>query len=80
MTAKAVDQDLSKLANGLSLGGDEEGAEKLVIALDFGTTFSGIAFCFASHRDPKVVSILDWPGKRPRTVAPAVSTRTRLHC
>ena len=62
MTANAVEDDLSKKVKGMDLGADEEG-EKLVIALDFGTTFSGIAFCFASHRDPKVVSILDWPGE-----------------
>jgi len=36
--------------------------EKLVIALDFGTTFSGIAFCFPNQQDTKVASIIDWPG------------------
>lgn len=36
--------------------------EKLIIALDFGTTFSGIAYCFANQRDAKVATIVDWPG------------------
>lgn len=36
--------------------------EKLIIALDFGTTFSGIAYCFANQRDANVVTIVDWPG------------------
>lgn len=37
--------------------------QKLIIALDFGTTFSGIAYCFANQRDPKVVTIENWPGE-----------------
>lgn len=36
--------------------------ERLIIALDFGTTFSGIAYCFANQRDAKVIPIVDWPG------------------
>lgn len=36
--------------------------DKVIIALDFGTTFSGIAFSFASSEDSRVTSILDWPG------------------
>jgi len=39
-----------------------EPEEKLVIALDFGTTYSGIAFCFPNQQDTKVASIMDWPG------------------
>ncbi|KAL3954485.1 hypothetical protein ACCO45_010048 [Purpureocillium lilacinum] len=27
--------------------------EKLIIALDFGTTYSGVSYCFANQRDPK---------------------------
>jgi hypothetical protein len=41
-----------------------ESEEKLIIALDFGTTFSGIAYCFANQREAKVVAIVDWPGER----------------
>jgi len=36
--------------------------DQLVIALDFGTTFSGISFCFPNQTDPKVASVMDWPG------------------
>ncbi|KAK1827959.1 hypothetical protein QBC39DRAFT_375120 [Podospora conica] len=35
--------------------------DKLVIALDFGTTFSGIAYSFKDQKDPKVVAITNWP-------------------
>ena len=49
----------------LSLDGSNamESEEKLIIALDFGTTFSGIAYCFANQRDVKVAAIVDWPGE-----------------
>jgi hypothetical protein len=36
--------------------------DQLVVALDFGTTFSGIAYAFANEREPEVISIMDWPG------------------
>jgi hypothetical protein len=36
--------------------------DQLVVALDFGTTFSGIAYAFANEEKPDVVSIMDWPG------------------
>ncbi len=35
--------------------------EKLIIAIDFGTTYSGIAFCFPNRRQTKVTTVLDWP-------------------
>jgi hypothetical protein len=37
--------------------------DQLVVALDFGTTFSGIAYGFANDQNPEVISIMDWPGK-----------------
>lgn len=40
-----------------------ESDDKPIIALDFGTTFSGIAYCFPSQRDSKVVAIIEWPGE-----------------
>ncbi|EFY98456.2 Hsp70 family protein [Metarhizium robertsii ARSEF 23] len=39
-----------------------ESDEKLVIALDFGTTYSGVAFCFANQDNTKPAAIMDWPG------------------
>jgi hypothetical protein len=40
--------------------------DKLIIALDFGTTFSGIAYSFKGQQDPKVVAITNWPGRPPK--------------
>ncbi|TGO59388.1 hypothetical protein BCON_0045g00300 [Botryotinia convoluta] len=37
--------------------------DQIVIALDFGTTFSGIAYAFANEDKPDIVTILDWPGR-----------------
>ncbi|KUJ08980.1 uncharacterized protein LY89DRAFT_701518 [Mollisia scopiformis] len=36
--------------------------DQLVIAIDFGTTFSGIAYAFRKDAKPDVMSIMDWPG------------------
>lgn len=38
--------------------------DQIVIALDFGTTFSGIAYAFAKGGKPDLVSVMDWPGKK----------------
>jgi hypothetical protein len=53
-------QDVLDRVNGLKV---HETDDQLVIGLDFGTTFSGIAYAFANEQNPKLVSILDWPGK-----------------
>lgn len=37
-------------------------SEQLIIGLDFGTTFSGIAYAFATSSKPDLFTILDWPG------------------
>ncbi|OTA93248.1 hypothetical protein M434DRAFT_11786 [Hypoxylon sp. CO27-5] len=40
-----------------------ESDDRIIIALDFGTTFSGIAYAFNSPgKKPEVSPILDWPG------------------
>ncbi|TGO63683.1 hypothetical protein BCON_0011g00230 [Botryotinia convoluta] len=39
-----------------------EAEDQIVIALDFGTTFSGIAYAFAKGGKPDLVSVMDWPG------------------
>ncbi|KAL8671693.1 MAG: hypothetical protein Q9168_003815 [Polycauliona sp. 1 TL-2023] len=39
-----------------------ESDDQLIIGLDFGTTFSGIAFAFTNANQPEPTSILDWPG------------------
>ncbi|KAG6261198.1 hypothetical protein E4U49_004164 [Claviceps purpurea] len=35
--------------------------EKLIIALDFGTTYSGVAYCFANQTNAEPQAILNWP-------------------
>lgn len=42
-----------------------ESEDQLIIGLDFGTTFSGIAYAFTKSTKPDLVSILDWPGTCP---------------
>lgn len=39
----------------------DDSDDQLVIALDFGTTYSGMAFAFAGK--PEVYAITGWPGK-----------------
>ena len=40
-----------------------EADDRIVIALDFGTTFSGIAYAFCNPgKKAELKSILDWPG------------------
>lgn len=48
--------------------GVQDSNEKLVITLDFGTTFSGIAFFFLNQHDATIASILDWPGAEGQSV------------
>jgi molecular chaperone DnaK (HSP70) len=40
-----------------------ECAEKLIIALDFGTTYSGLAYCFPSQANARVATIKNWTGQ-----------------
>ncbi|KAG6114576.1 hypothetical protein E4U13_003294 [Claviceps humidiphila] len=47
--------------------------EKLIIAMDFGTTYSGVAYCFANQIDAKPVAIMNWPGNR-GIAAPKIPT------
>lgn len=36
-----------------------EAEERVIIALDFGTTFSGIAYCFPNKGNSKVASVVN---------------------
>ncbi|KAK1237476.1 hypothetical protein MKX08_003101 [Trichoderma sp. CBMAI-0020] len=36
--------------------------DRLVISVDFGTTYSGIAYCFADQRNNSPIPIDNWPG------------------
>ncbi|KAI1359876.1 actin-like ATPase domain-containing protein [Xylaria arbuscula] len=57
----SLSQDLAAL---LRLGGNSiEADDRVVIALDFGTTYSGIAYAFSNPgKKTEVVPIVDWPG------------------
>ncbi|KAG6321238.1 hypothetical protein E4U44_005360 [Claviceps purpurea] len=46
--------------------------EKLIIALDFGTTYSGVAYCFANQTNAVPKAILEWPDQGPS--APKIPT------
>lgn len=58
MSAHAI--DLDKLLGNVSVSDTPE--DKLIIALDFGTTYSGIAYCFTNQRDCTPLSVKNWPG------------------
>ncbi|TEY57363.1 hypothetical protein BOTCAL_0220g00160 [Botryotinia calthae] len=36
--------------------------DQIIIALDFGTTFSGVAYAFLNSKNPRVIRVEDWPG------------------
>lgn len=39
--------------------------DRLTVSLDFGTTFSGVAYVYnIPDKKPDVVAILEWPGER----------------
>ncbi|KIX03793.1 uncharacterized protein Z518_07346 [Rhinocladiella mackenziei CBS 650.93] len=66
-----ISDALSDAFDGFSIG-DETVEECLIIALDFGTTYSGIAYAFAS--DPENVRVIQsWPGED-RIVSKAPTT------
>lgn len=44
----------------------DDGVERLVVGLDFGTTYSGVAYAFTTKPD-QIYTINDWPGAKGRT-------------
>jgi molecular chaperone DnaK (HSP70) len=57
------DSDLHKMFKAVNELKVHQSDDQLVIALDFGTTFSGIAYAFAKGGKPDLVSVMDWPGE-----------------
>ncbi|KAI2626431.1 actin-like ATPase domain-containing protein [Hypoxylon sp. NC1633] len=56
-----MSNDLTERLRALTTHAESE--DQIVIALDFGTTFSGIAYAFSNPgKKPEVNPILDWPG------------------
>ncbi|KAL9114873.1 MAG: hypothetical protein Q9227_001116 [Pyrenula ochraceoflavens] len=55
-----VTASLSDKLKNLNLRQDDD-ADRLVVALDFGTTYSGIAYAFTTQPD-KIFTINEWPG------------------
>lgn len=64
------DPSLDHAFNDLNVREDDD---QLVIALDFGTTFSGIAYSFTRSSQPVPKSVEEWPGTEGRT-APKTPT------
>lgn len=57
--------DLNEMLESLGPGAPAFQAEEtLIIALDFGTTFSGISYCFPNQHNSRVATVVNWPGKR----------------
>lgn len=54
---------------GIEIQKDEE---RLIIAVDFGTTYSGIAYCFAGQRDKKVGIVTEWPKSESASKIPTI--------
>ncbi|KAF4439111.1 hypothetical protein F53441_12662 [Fusarium austroafricanum] len=58
---------LDNITNGLSAM-TLSNKDRIIIALDFGTTYSGVAYCFCnSVNRPVASSVLDWEGLEGRT-------------
>jgi hypothetical protein len=47
---------------GQSLPSTYDAEERVIIALDFGTTFSGVAYCFPNKNSSRVATVVNWPG------------------
>lgn len=43
----------------------EEPKKRLIIGIDFGTTYSGVAYCFPDKRTSKPRTVVNWPGAVP---------------
>ncbi|KAJ6788213.1 hypothetical protein PWT90_02178 [Aphanocladium album] len=40
----------------------EDARKRLIIGIDFGTTYSGVAYCFPDKRNAKPRAVVNWPG------------------
>jgi molecular chaperone DnaK (HSP70) len=44
------------------VAGEGRSKTQLIVGIDFGTTFSGVAFAFATNTEAKEDIITEWPG------------------
>ena len=65
-----TDQRMESAFGGLSM--DEDG-DKLVIGVDFGTTYGGVAYLFTGVEKPEPIPITEWPGGLSKPKAPTIS-------
>ncbi len=61
-TSDMGDSDLVRMLGRTKLS--QSSSKSLIIAIDFGTTFSGVAYCFPEQRDAKPHVVEIWPGAR----------------
>ncbi|KAI9888401.1 MAG: hypothetical protein M1814_000493 [Vezdaea aestivalis] len=61
MSPSAGDANIEERMAQLKSGDDED---QIIIGIDFGTTYSGIAYCFTGSEKVEPISILDWPGNK----------------
>ena len=54
----------SKIDNTFSALNIADDENKLVIGLDFGTTYSGVAYIFTGTEKPEPIAITEWPGAK----------------
>ena len=63
------DQRMESAFEGLSLNED---GDKLIIGVDFGTTYSGVAYLFTGVEKPEPIPITEWPGGLNKPKVPTI--------
>ncbi|KAJ5241468.1 uncharacterized protein N7469_003059 [Penicillium citrinum] len=53
--------------NPAEIEGSNRGKAQLIVGIDFGTTFSGVAFAFATNNEAREDIITEWPGSGTHT-------------
>merc|ERR1711939_266797 len=53
--------------NAVEVEGSNRSKAQLIVGIDFGTTFSGVAFAFATNTEAKEDIIVEWPGAGTQT-------------
>lgn len=66
-----ADRQMQRMLENFNIADDEDD-NKLVIGLDFGTTYSGIAYLFTGTEKPQSNAITEWPGGANRPKVPTL--------